>query len=362
MGRIPWRTAFFVLGGAGFAGTGVRTLGRTVGLAWASYVWDRKGPGREYGIYWQKSCLERSRLPGRGDRRLAQLESDVLRPLLFGEVVDVCVTGIAGYGAFVVTEEGHRGLIHLSELADEWVPFGQVEDYVTEGEHLRAKVVKANPEAYGFSARGLNHVVRTRGTVEAGTGPGRQVSSPPPRTRAASTAVSTDMEMWMRYLREVTSHMFTTPAAQERLRQLADEAGGFALGVAMGNRITTAALESVISRDLRAALGLRQVEATDHAIDRWTEKVDPGCTREEARQAIARAARAGTEVREATALVQSGDVILAVTDRGAVATVYRREEELSPTLPEDHLRVNGLPLGAIARVRAANCLTQGEAS
>ena len=302
---------------------------------------------------------------------MAQVESDVLRPLLFGEVVDVCVTGIAGYGAFVVTEEGHRGLIHLSELADEWVPFGQVDDYVKEGDHLRVKVVKANPEAYGFSARGLTHVVRRYGAgidIPGGneTGEIREVRDArvPGDSKARPIgSAATDLDMWMRYLREVTSHLFTTPAAQERLRQLAEEAGGFALGVAMGNRTTTAGLESVILRDLRAALGLRQVEATDHAIDRWMEKVDPHSTREEARQAIARAARSGTEVREATALVQEGDVILAVTDRGAVATVYRREEELSPTLPEDHLRVNGLPLGAIARVRAGTgCLAQGEAS
>jgi hypothetical protein len=121
----------------------------------------------------------------------------------------------------------------------------------------------------------------------------------------------------------------------------------------MGNRITTAAMEALVLRELRAALGLRQVEATDHAVDRWLEKVDPNMTREEARQAIGRAGRAGVEVREATALVQSGEVILAITERGAVATVYRREEGLAPTLPEEPLRVNGLPLGAIARVRAA---------
>lgn len=291
------------------------------------------------------------------------MESDVLRPLLFGEVVDVCVTGIAGYGAFVVTGEGHRGLIHLSELADEWVPFGQVDDYVAEGDRLKVKVVKANPEAYGFSARGLSHVMRRRGNGGGPQAAGQTRPGPDVRARSAGpVAMSAEMDMWLRYLREVTSHLFTTPAAQERLRQLAEEAGGFALGVAMGNRITTAGLESVVLRDLRAALGLRQVEATDHAIDRWMEKVEPGSSREDARQAILRAARSGTEVREATALVQDGDVILAVTDRGAVATVYRREEELSPTLPEDHLRVNGLPLGTIARVRAGTCLAQGEAS
>lgn len=260
--------------------------------------------------------------------------------LQFGEVVEVQVTGIAGYGAFVATDRGHRGLIHLSELTDEWVPFGQVGEYLAEGERLQVKVVKANPEGYGFSAHGVSRLTRRGGAGEA----------------AAARAGGPSVELWLRYLGEVSRHLFATPAAQERLRQLADEAGTFALGVAMGNRVTTAAMEALILRELRAALGLRQVEATDHAIDRWLEKVDPTATREEARQAIARAGRAGVEVREATALVQSGEVILAITERGAVATVYRREENLTPTLPEEPLRVNGLPLGAIARVRAASAV------
>jgi len=272
---------------------------------------------------------------------MAESASEQVSALQFGENVEVQVTGIAGYGAFVATDRGHRGLIHLSELTEEWVPFGQVGDYLAEGDRLQVKVVKANPEGYGFSAQGVTALAR-RTAAAAGT------DGPP---RAVSTNATVDL--WLRYLTEVSRHLFATPAAQERLRQLADEAGAFALGVAMGNRVTTAAMEALILRELRAALGLRQVEATDHAVDRWLEKVDPTVTREEARQAISRAGRAGVEVREATALVQSGEVILAITDRGAVATVYRREENLTPTLPEEPLRVNGLPLGAIARVRAA---------
>lgn len=263
--------------------------------------------------------------------------------LQFGEIVTVQVTGIAGYGAFVATDQGHRGLIHLSELTDDWVPFGQVGEYLVEGERLQVKVVKANPEGYGFSAHGVTPLLR-RGTAGGGAADGE--------VGAARSGVA-NVDLWLRYLGEVSRHLFATPAAQERLRLLAEEAGAFALGVAMGNRITTAAMEALVLRELRAALGLRQVEATDHAIDRWLEKVDPTVTREEARQAIGRAGRAGVEVREATALVQSGEVILAITERGAVATVYRREENLTPALPEEPLRVNGLPLGAIARVRAA---------
>lgn len=272
---------------------------------------------------------------------MAQIESELLPPLPFGETVEVQVTGIAGYGAFVATDQGHRGLVHLSELADEWVPFGQVGEYLAEGDRLVVKVVKANPEGYGFSAHGLTPLGR---------------KNPPPQGTEAvmpATRGPASVDLWLRYLNEVTRHLFATPAAQERLRQLAEEAGTFALGVAMGNRVTTAAVEALVLRELRGALGLRQAEATDHAVDRWLEKVDSTLTREEARQAIVRAVRGGAEVREATALVQSGDVILAVTDRGAVATVYRREENLTPSLPEEPLRVNGLPLGAIARVRAS---------
>jgi predicted RNA-binding protein with RPS1 domain len=266
-------------------------------------------------------------------------EADVLRPLQFGEIVDVVVTGMAGYGAFVCTEEGHRGLIHLSELTDEWVPFGQVGAYLSEGDRLKVRVIKANPDGYGFSAKGVTPLRRRARTS--------------PTEEAASHDARLAMEGWLRYLREVCRHLFASPQAQDKLRALAEEAGPFALGVAMGNRLTVAALEAWILRDLRAALGLRQVEPTEHAVERWIEKVDPAATREEARLAIQRAARAGVEVREPTSLVQAGNVILAITWRGAVATVYLRDEGPSPALPEESFRVNGLPLGTIARVRAS---------
>lgn len=63
--------------------------------------------------------------------------------------VDSLVTGkvtkITAFGAFVELEEsGLEGLIHVTELSDQ--PFGKVEDVVSKGDTVTAKVIKLDPE------------------------------------------------------------------------------------------------------------------------------------------------------------------------------------------------------------------------
>ena len=55
------------------------------------------------------------------------------------------VTKIAAFGAFVELEEsGLEGLIHVTELSDQ--PFGKVQDVVSVGDTITAKVIKLDPE------------------------------------------------------------------------------------------------------------------------------------------------------------------------------------------------------------------------
>lgn len=61
-----------------------------------------------------------------------------------GALVKGKVTKITAFGAFVELESGIEGLIHVTELSDQ--PFGKVEDVVSKGDEVTAKVIKLDPE------------------------------------------------------------------------------------------------------------------------------------------------------------------------------------------------------------------------
>ena len=56
-----------------------------------------------------------------------------------GSVVEGKVTRITNFGAFVELEGGKSGLVHISEVADEYV--NTVSDFLNEGDIVQAKVV-----------------------------------------------------------------------------------------------------------------------------------------------------------------------------------------------------------------------------
>lgn len=54
------------------------------------------------------------------------------------------INKITAFGAFVELDNGIEGLIHVTELSDQ--PFARIEDVVTKGEEVTAKVIKLDPE------------------------------------------------------------------------------------------------------------------------------------------------------------------------------------------------------------------------
>jgi S1 RNA binding domain protein len=59
-----------------------------------------------------------------------------------GSVVEGKVTRIMNFGAFVELEEKKIGLIHISEVADEYV--NSVSDFLKEGDTVQAKVISVD--------------------------------------------------------------------------------------------------------------------------------------------------------------------------------------------------------------------------
>jgi S1 RNA binding domain protein len=62
---------------------------------------------------------------------------------LVGQVVEGTVTGITHFGAFVNLEGGQPGLIHISEIAHEYVR--DVREHVKLNERVQVKVLQVNP-------------------------------------------------------------------------------------------------------------------------------------------------------------------------------------------------------------------------
>lgn len=61
-----------------------------------------------------------------------------------GSLVKGVVSKITAFGAFIELPNGIEALVHVTELSDQ--PFGKVEDVVSKGEEVTAKVIKLDPE------------------------------------------------------------------------------------------------------------------------------------------------------------------------------------------------------------------------
>ncbi len=66
------------------------------------------------------------------------------KTLPIGSIVKGKVSKITAFGAFVELDNGIEGLIHVTELSDK--AFGKVEDVVSKGDEITAKVIKVDPE------------------------------------------------------------------------------------------------------------------------------------------------------------------------------------------------------------------------
>lgn len=56
-----------------------------------------------------------------------------------GSVVEGVVTGIANFGAFVQLNKEQNGLVHISEISNEFVK--DINDYVSKGDKVKVKVL-----------------------------------------------------------------------------------------------------------------------------------------------------------------------------------------------------------------------------
>ena len=60
-------------------------------------------------------------------------------PVEVGKIIEGTVAGITNFGAFIDLGEGKTGLVHISEVADDYVK--NIRDYINDKEKVKVKVL-----------------------------------------------------------------------------------------------------------------------------------------------------------------------------------------------------------------------------
>lgn len=74
--------------------------------------------------------------------------------IMVGSVVEGKVTGITHFGAFVELPGGQTGLVHISEVADNYVR--DVKDYLKENDRVKVKIIAVENGKIGLSIKQAN--------------------------------------------------------------------------------------------------------------------------------------------------------------------------------------------------------------
>jgi len=90
-----------------------------------------------------------------------------------GSIVTGAVTGIENYGIFVSLDDYYSGLIHISEISNNFVK--NIEDVVKVGEIINAKVLSVDDDTFHLklSIKGINYrpkKINSKKIEEVGSG------------------------------------------------------------------------------------------------------------------------------------------------------------------------------------------------
>lgn len=83
------------------------------------------------------------------------------------EIVEGLVTGIEQYGIFVSLDEYYSGLIHISEISDDFVR--DINNYVNIGETIKVRVLESDDDSFHvkLSIKNLNYRInRNKSKIE----------------------------------------------------------------------------------------------------------------------------------------------------------------------------------------------------
>ena len=145
-----------------------------------------------------------------------------------GTDIEVKVTALESYGVKIVTTDGYGilGLIHISELAAAYVT--DVADYAKVGELLTARILKFDEEKsrLNLSLRQKPKALVRRVEQEA---PSIQNETP----TTTEQAKPSEFDLICNHLSSKVGEL--TPSAKEMFREIVQEHGAFAVGMAVGS-------------------------------------------------------------------------------------------------------------------------------
>lgn len=84
-------------------------------------------------------------------------------PLEVGKIYDGKVTGITAFGAFIQLPEGKTGLVHISEVAQEYVK--DINAHLKENQSVKVKLISIDPN--GKISLSIKKAMEQRPTVSA---------------------------------------------------------------------------------------------------------------------------------------------------------------------------------------------------
>ena len=77
---------------------------------------------------------------------------NITEEVIIGNIVEGKITGITNFGAFVKLPQGKEGLVHISEIAYEFV--SNINDFLKVGETIKIKVLaESKPGKYDLSIK-----------------------------------------------------------------------------------------------------------------------------------------------------------------------------------------------------------------
>ncbi|NMA51323.1 MAG: S1 RNA-binding domain-containing protein [Mollicutes bacterium] len=83
-----------------------------------------------------------------------------------GSIIKGQVTGIEKYGAFVSFESGYTGLVHISEIANDFVK--DVHDFFEVGQYVYCQILDIDKEnlQLRLSTKNINYKMNNKGKVK----------------------------------------------------------------------------------------------------------------------------------------------------------------------------------------------------
>ncbi len=123
-----------------------------------------------------------------------------------GQIVKGTVTGITKFGAFVKLETGKSGMVHISEISNNYI--SEIKDHLSEGQEVKVKIISVDEK--GRISLSIKKAMEN-------TAPVRTSAPPPPPPQASKKTVS--FEDMLQKFKQDSDEKFSDVKGQKESRK-----------------------------------------------------------------------------------------------------------------------------------------------